>query len=154
MCEEAGIFDYIKVVIRERKIVFTIVLFSFIFTLIFIRVAPTQYEGEMVIEIGSINGEYLGETDLLAERIKHTNPYIDIDYTSVILPKEVSTIKNYPILKIKRESKNKQEVEDNLNQVFEIISEKHNSIIADRKQYIRREITERKTQSLASSLQK
>ncbi len=146
---EIDLIDYLRVIWQRKKEILTILLAIVIITAIASFVWPKTYQSSALLEIGKIGENYLESPEDTAALFKRENTLrllaekINIPETK--WTKLLKTVKIQPVnkfLEIKVEEETPQKAKNIVNQVVNLILERHQKILNKQKEILNKEIEE------------
>jgi len=131
--EEIDLMDYLKVIIKRKRLILTVFLVVIIVAGIFSFLSPKVYEVGTTLEIGRIRGQIIEPIPQIIEKIE-SGIYGRIPEMKVSSPKDTNFIK------IELTSSEPQRTKKELANLTELILNEHNEKIDFQKDLLEKEI--------------
>lgn len=131
--DEIDLMDYMKVIIKRKRLIFGVFLAMVIIAAIFSFTSPKVYKIDTTLEIGKIGGQIVEEPSQVMEKI-------DDGIYGWFPGMKVSNPANTNLIKIEAISKDPQETKEILANINESILADHNAKINSQKNLLEKEI--------------
>ena len=128
--EEINLMDYIKIIIKRKKLILGISLIAILLASLFSFLSAKTYKIDTVIEIGQVAGKQIEVADLIIGKIesdvygvvaRERLSLSEKDYLEI----RAERLKETRLIRVSIESANTQEASDILNEINNLILEKH-----------------------------
>lgn len=134
---EVNLIDYVKVILKRKKLIFFIFVLAIIAVFVFSLLSPKIYEIDTSLEIGKINKDLIENPEQLIEKIDndvYNTEYINIDKIAVSNPKGTK------LVRMKIESADYQKAKSILEEISNSILKEHLEKIDAQKDLIQKDI--------------